>query len=179
MLAFGPQMKSADYLATNPMGEVPVSEHGEAIFTEVAACRAYLASTFPERRLSPAPGTVESTAYHRWMFFAAGPCETAPTNVSLGLHVPDSPQARGRSGYGLLHSVIDTLRGIPGDGRDYITGNSFSGADDYLGSPIQWGVKFGFTTLASEIEEYLHRLTSRPAAIRARALDEALLSSQD
>ena len=65
VLAYGPPMKSPDYLAINPMGKVPAVQHGEAIVTEAAACCAYLAAAFPEAGLAPEPGTPESAAYLR------------------------------------------------------------------------------------------------------------------
>ncbi len=136
VLGYGPQMKSPDYLAINPMGKVPAVQHGPTVVTEAAACCAYLAAALPEAGLAPAPGTPESAAYLRWMFFAAGPGETAITNASFGLDLPDNPQARGRSGYGSLELVADALAAMLSDGRDYVTGEAFSAADVYVGSQI-------------------------------------------
>ena len=36
VLDYGPQMKSPDYLAINPMGKVPTVQHGHAVVTEAA-----------------------------------------------------------------------------------------------------------------------------------------------
>jgi glutathione S-transferase len=47
LIAYGPTMKSADYLAINPMGKVPALRHGETVITECAAICAYLADAFP------------------------------------------------------------------------------------------------------------------------------------
>ena len=44
---YGPAMKSAEYLAINPMGKVPAIRHGDTIVTECAAICAYLADAFP------------------------------------------------------------------------------------------------------------------------------------
>lgn len=52
---FGPEMKTPDYLAINPMGKVPAIKHGNTIVTEVAAICAYLADQFPDKELSPPP----------------------------------------------------------------------------------------------------------------------------
>ena len=48
-----------------------------AYVTEGAAICAYLAAAFPEAGLQPTPGTAASADYYRWLFFAAGPVETA------------------------------------------------------------------------------------------------------
>lgn len=175
VLQYGPQMKSPEYLAINPMGKVPALQHGAAVVTEAAACCAYLAAAFPEAKLSPAPGTAESAAYHRWMFFAAGPGETAIVNASFGFELPDNPQARGRAGYGSLDMVADALAAMLADGRPYVTGADFSAADVYVGSQIMWGRQFGSLPDRPGFAEYTARLTARPAAIRARQMDDALM----
>lgn len=177
VLNYGPQMKSPDYLAINPMGKVPTVRHGHAVVTEAAACCAYLAAAFPEAGLTPAPGTPESAAYLRWMFFAAGPGEAAITNAYFGFDPPNTSQARGRSGYGSLELVADALAAMLSDGRDYVTGEAFSAADVYVGSQILWGRRLGTLPDRPGFAEYTGRLTTRPAAVRARELDEALMSA--
>lgn len=174
VLDYGPQMKSPEYLAINPMGKVPALHHGRAVVTEAAACCAYLASAFPEAGLAPAQGSSESAAYLRWMFFAAGPGDAAITDASLGLCLPDTPQARGRSGYGSLALVADAFAAMLSDGRDYVTG-AFSAADVYVGSQMIWGRRLGVLPDRPGFAAYLGRLTSRPAAMRARQLDDALM----
>ena len=177
VLEYGPRMKSPDYLAINPMGKVPAVQHGHTVVTEAAACCAYLAAAFPEAGLAPAPGTPESAAYLRWMFFAAGPGEAAITNASFGFHLPDDPQVRGRSGYGSLELVADGLAAMLSDGRDYVTGEAFSAADVYVGSQILWGRRLGTLPDRPRFAEYTRRLTARPAAMRAREIDDALMSA--
>lgn len=177
VLDYGPQMKSPDYLAINPMGKVPAVQHGQAVVSEAAACCTYLAAAFPDSGLAPAPGTPESAAYLRWMFFAAGPCEAAITNTSFGFELPDDPQARGRCGYGSLELVADALAAMLSDGRAYVTGEAFSAADVYLGSEILWGRRFGILPDRPGFAEYTARLTARPAAVRAREMDDALMSA--
>ena len=54
ILGFGPEMKTPDYLALNPMGKVPTLVHGTVVVTEAAAICTYLAETFPEAGLLPA-----------------------------------------------------------------------------------------------------------------------------
>lgn len=175
VLDYGPPMRSPDYLAINPMGKVPAVQHGHAIVTEAAACCAYLATAFPAAGLAPAPGTPESAAYLRWMFFAAGPGEAAITNASFGFELPDNPQARGRSGYGSLELVADAFASMLSDGRTYVTGETFSAADVYVGSQILWGKLLGALPDRPAFAEYAARLKARPAAVRAREIDDALM----
>ena len=106
-LEFGPEMKSADYRAVNPMGKVPTLRHGEAVVTEAAAICAYLADAFPEAGLAPAPTSPERAPYLRWLFFAAGPLEQAVTAKALGWTVP--PGREGMAGFGSYADTLDAL----------------------------------------------------------------------
>ncbi len=78
ILSYEDGMKSADYLAINPMGKVPAIVHRGQVVTECAAICAYLADAFPQAGLAPA--TEDRADYYRWLFFAAGPVEAAVTN---------------------------------------------------------------------------------------------------
>ncbi len=177
VLDYGTSMKSADYLAINPMGKVPAIRHGDTVVTEGAAICAYLADAFPQAGLAPAVGSHERGSYYRWLFFGAGPVEHAVTNASFKW-TAEGPEAMRRVGYGSLESVCDTLEALLADGRDYILGESFSAADVYLGSQIAWGRQFGTLPDRPSFAPYADRITSRPAAIRARELDDALMPQE-
>jgi glutathione S-transferase len=172
VLDYGTTMKSPDYLAVNPMGKVPAIRHGDAVVTEAAAICAYLADAFPDAGLAPPPGSPARAAYYRWMFFAAGPVEAAVSNKSMGFEVPADRQ--GMVGYGSLDAVTDALEQAVGQG-DYIAGDRFSAADVYAGSQIGWGLMFGTIEKRPAFERYWQRIGSRPAAIRAREIDDALM----
>ncbi len=175
VLAYGAEMRTPEYLALNPMAKVPTVTHGDVVVTECAAICTYLADAFPEAGLAPAPGSPERGAYFRWMFFAAGPVEAAVTNASLGITV-DTPEVRGRVGYGDMTSVLDTLEGLLSDGREWLLGAQFSALDVYLGSQIGWGVQFGSMESRPGFQDYVGRLHARPAARRAAELDDALVA---
>lgn len=175
VLAYGAEMRTPEYLALNPMAKVPTVTHGDVVVTECAAICTYLADAFPGAGLAPAPGSPERGAYFRWMFFAAGPVEAAVTNASLGITV-DTPEVRGRVGYGDMTSVLDTLEGLLSDGREWLLGLQFSALDVYLGSQIGWGVQFGSMESRPGFQDYVGRLHARPAARRAAELDDALVA---
>ncbi len=175
VLAYGAEMRTPEYLALNPMAKVPTVTHGDVVVTECAAICTYLADAFPGAGLAPAPGSPERGAYFRWMFFAAGPVEAAVTNASLGITV-DTPEVRGRVGYGDMTSVLDTLEGLLSDGREWLLGARFSALDVYLGSQIGWGVQFGSMESRPGFQDYVGRLHARPAARRAAELDDALVA---
>ena len=169
---YGPAMKSTEYLAINPMGKVPAIRHGDTIVTECAAICAYLADAFPEAGLAPPPASHERGPYYRWLFFAAGPIEAAATNKALGVDVP--PERTGMVGYGSIEAVVAALDTLLSH-IDYVAGDRFSAADLYLGSHLDWGMQFGTIERRPAFEAYVARLRDRPAAVKAREIDDALM----
>ena len=58
---------------------------------------------------------------------------------------------------------------------DYIAGDRFSAADVYVGSQIGWGLQFGTIPARPALADYWARIAARPAAVRAKAIDDALV----
>ena len=170
ILEYGTTMKAPEYLAVNPMGKVPTLRHGNATVTECAAICAYLADAFPKAGL--APTVADRADYYRWLFFAAGPLESALSNKALGVEVP--PDRERMVGYGKLSTVIDTLEAAV-TGRSYLCGNIFTAADVYLGSQIGWGLQFGTIDKRPAFEEYWAQISDRDAYRRASELDDAAM----
>jgi glutathione S-transferase len=174
VLEYATTMKAPEYLAINPMGKVPAITHGDVVVTECAAICAYLAEAFPQANLAPKTQS-ERARYYRWMFFAAGPLEAASTNSAMGFVVP--PERKAMAGYGSLADVVDALEGAVAD-REFIAADRFTAADVYVGAQIGWGLQFGWLEKRPAFEAYSARLQSRPAAIRARELDDALMAKK-
>jgi glutathione S-transferase len=172
VLAYGPTMKTPDYLAINPMGKVPAVKHGETVVTEAAAICAYLADAFPQAKLAPPPTDRLRAPYYRWMFFAAGPLEAAVTNKAFGFAVP--PEREASVGYGTYDRVLGALEKALSSGR-YLLGDTFSAADVYVGSHIRFGLMFGTIEKRPAFAAYLERATARPTYKRANELDDALM----
>lgn len=172
ILQFGPEMKAAGYTAVNPMGKVPAIQHGDLIVTEVAAIVAYLADAFPAAGLAPATDDPARGSYYRWLFFAAGPMEYAISNRSFGFKI-DSPQDRGRIGYGRYEDVVETLDKAL-TGTEFLAGGKFSAADLYLANFLSFAMMVGGIDKRPSFEAYAGRHKARPAAIRAVEIDDAL-----
>jgi glutathione S-transferase len=170
VLDYASTMKAPAYLAINPMGKVPALRHGEAVVTETAAICAYLADAFPRAKLAPPAGDRLRAPYYRWLFFAAGPVEAAVSNKALGFAVP--PERERMMGYGNFVLVMDTLEAAVSR-DDYLVGGSFTAADVYVGSAIGFGLMFGSIEKRPAFERYWQRISARPAAARAKALDDA------
>ncbi|KKW91025.1 glutathione S-transferase family protein [Sphingobium chungbukense] len=171
LLDYDGGMKSADYLAINPMGKVPAIVHAGKVVTECAAICAYLADAFPTANL--APPTDKRADYYRWLFFAAGPVEAAVTNKALGFTVPEGRERM--AGYGTFDHAINALESAV-SGPAWICGDQFTAADVYVGSQVDWGLSFGTMPSRPAFEAYAVRLRERPAYKRQKELDGALIA---
>jgi glutathione S-transferase len=173
VLDYASTMKAPDYLAINPMGKVPAITHDDTVVTECAAICAYLADAFPQAGLAPAVNDKLRGPYYRWLFFAAGPLEAAANSKAMGWELP--PDKEAMAGYGSLVRVMDALEGAVSKGP-YILGDRFSAADVYVGAHIGWGMQFGTLEKRPAFETYFGRLVQRPAAKRAREIDDGLMA---
>jgi glutathione S-transferase len=175
VLDYGTTMKAPAYLAINPMGKVPALRHGDVVVTEAAAICAYLADAFPQAGLAPPHGSRLRAPYYRWMFFAAGPIEAAVSNKAVGFVVPAERERM--MGYGNIVQVMDALEAAVSRGG-YLAGHGFTAADLYVGFSIGFGLMFGTFEKRPAFEEYWQRVSSRPAFLRAKELDDAMIPPQ-
>ena len=169
------ETKAPEYLAVNPMGKVPAIVHDGVVVTECAAICAYLADAFPQAGLAPPPASKLRGPYYRWLFFGAGPIEQMTSMEALKVDVP--AEQRGMVGFGCADDVLNTLEAAL-KGREYLAGDSFTAADLYIGAHLGWGMGFGTIEKRPVFESYVARLESRPAAVRANQIDDALIQAQ-
>ncbi len=173
LLDYATTMKAPAYLAINPMGKVPSIVHGGSVVTECAAICAYLADAFPAAGLAPAVGDKLRGPYYRWLFYTAGPLEAASSNKAMGFTVP--AERAMAMGYGAgLAGVLDVIEAAL-EGRKHIVGDKFSAADLYLASHLGFGMAFNMIEKRPVFESYVATHQARPAAVRAKALDDALV----
>jgi len=172
VVSYGEAMKSADYLAMNPMGKVPAIRHGETVVTETPAIIAYLADAFPEAGLAPPPS--ERGAYYRWLFFGAGCVD--PAIMARGLKLEPPNDAAGRVGYGTVDLVIDTLEKAV-SASPFVAGEAFTAADVYIGSQIAFGIMVRATDERPAFRAYLARVQAREGYRRAVEKDDAAMAA--
>lgn len=168
LLDYAGAMKTADYLAVNPMGKVPAIRHGDRVVTEGAAICAYLADAFPDAGLAPPPA--DRADYYRWLFFAAGPLEAAVMDKAMGITPTEKQQQM--AGYGRLDLAASVLDGVVAS-REWIAGDRFSAADVFVGSAVGWYTQFGLLEKTPAFGAYLDRLHARSAFRRAAELNDA------
>lgn len=172
LLDYASTMKGAEYLAVNPMGKVPAIVHKGKVVTECAAICLYLADAYPEAGLRPSAENLAD--YYRWTLFCAGPVEAAFSNKAMGWEPPAERQMM--FGYGNYDLAIDTLEQAVA-GKAFVAGNSFSAADVYVGSMIDFMLNFKLLEPRPAFLAYIEPLRERPAYKRAKEIDNTLIAA--
>ena len=166
--------KPAALLEANPMGKLPTIIHhasnGDHVVSEAAAVCHYLAEASASGLL---PHASEKASYYRWLFFAAGPLESAVTNKAMGWEPKDARQEM-TVGFGSFDRVVDTIDQWIGE-HEYICGPRFTMADVYVGSQIDWGLQFGTLPERASFKDYQATIQARDAYQAAKAIDMDLI----
>ncbi len=154
--------KGPEHLARHPLGRVPVLEESEGPLFESAAICLHLADMHPEAELIPPLGTHERALVYQWSCFA--PAELEPPLIEAAIQAQRDPErsakarARFEAGAGAVAAALE--------GKDYLVGERFTVADVLIGTTIGFTKRTG-DELPADLEQYLERLTARPAYQRA------------
>lgn len=161
----------SDFFAVNPKGYVPVLEldDGDRL-TEGVVIQQFIADKNPGAKLAPAHGTRERLKLEEWLVYLS-------TEVHKGFSpifnpaTPDDAKAQAKEKVGQRLDFIETALS---DGRQYLTGDSFTVADAYLFTLSNWtnfvGMDLGKWP---KLKAYTGRVASRPAvqaALKAEGL---------
>ncbi|WP_426703053.1 glutathione S-transferase family protein [Rhodanobacter sp. Col0626] len=132
-------IKSANYLAINPGGMVPLLEHGDLKLTENAAILGYLADLYPEAGLLGDGSPRARAEVSRWLAFLNSDVHYAFKPIfsprrfiddqSLADVVSDTARLHARKLFERLDARLE--------GRDWLTG-ARSVADPYLFVVLRW-----------------------------------------
>jgi len=161
----------ADYLAVNVKGQVPVLElDGGARLTEGPAIVQYLADQKPATGLAPTAGSLERYRLMEWLNYI-----TSELHKSVGaLFSPTIPedyktQVKTEQLPKKFAYVNQQLAG-----KQYLTGDSFSVADAYLFTVLNWTnfLKIDISEHGN-LKAYMARVAARPKvqeALKAEGL---------
>lgn len=168
ILDFNAGMKSPEYLAINPMGKVPALKHGDVVITENAAICLHLADLVPAKHFAPEAGSALRGSYYRWMLFLAGPMEAYMTAKQVGQLAP-----AGSAGYGNDGDVLDVLEAAVARGP-HLVGDRFTTVDLYAAAFLGFYMRIKALAPRPAFVRFAEIHQSRPAAIRAGEIDNAL-----
>ena len=123
----------------------------------------YLADLFPKAGLAPAIGDPLRGPDLRWMAVYGSSFEPALIDKSQNKAPPPSMVP-----YGDYDTMLATLVAQLEKGP-YLIGERFTAADILWGTALSWTTRFKLVPEPPVIMAYIERVTSRPAAERARA----------
>lgn len=147
----GGEHKGAEYRKIHPHGQLPALQDGTLTMFESAAICAYLADKFPDKRMAPAPGTVDRGMYYQWMFYAVAALEASRLESE-----------RIKECFLVLDRVID--------GHEFIVGNMITAADVMIGSGLIWlDARHHLLNDFPALDAYANRMLARPSFQRAFA----------
>jgi glutathione S-transferase len=148
----------SDYYKINPKGYVPALELPDgAVLTEVAAIVQYLADQAPQSGLAPAAGTLERYRLQEWLTFisselhkAMGPLFYPNTTAEAKTAIKEKLAVR----FAFIEKALA--------GRDYLTGQTFTAADAYAFTILNWTGMLGVDVQPyPQIRAYMDRVGSR------------------
>lgn len=152
----------------HPEGKVPYLEHDGVGIWETSAIALYLTGLYPQSGLGVAQGDPRRGRFLSWMFWYAGVMEPVVIAHLCGLEHP---------------ALYASLRGMPevearleaalAEGP-WLMGDRFTTCDLMVHSPYVWAPHL--TPDSPAIRDWVERCRMRPAAVRARARDEAAMA---
>jgi glutathione S-transferase len=165
-------LKTAEYLEKNPIGQVPVIEDGDVTLFESYGIVAYLADKYLEKGLAPKFEDSKARGrYYQWLFFAV---DTADDFFTRFFNLEKSFTEHYKKNW--EEYIRDKTQKVLGavekqlDGKEYILGG-FSAADTALGYSL-WSVSDeSFFGDFPRTKAYFERLKKRPAAVRSEIFD--------
>jgi len=137
------QRRTAEFLALNPAGAVPVLQDGDWVLTQNAAILNYLADTFPQAKLG-GDGTPRSRAeVNRWLSFLNADVHPAfhPFFGSTAYLGEDAATKTKEASAKKLRGYFERLDAQLA-GRDWLAGQR-SIADPYLFVVLRWAKSLG------------------------------------
>jgi len=151
------------YRELNPFKKVPTLKiFGEVVYESGAICL-YMTDSHQKHKIGPLPGENTRAEYVRWLFLYAGVLEPAATARFQGWD-QDKP-----TGFGAFEEV-EALISAQLEATPYLLGDEFSAADILYGTALQY-FKGTLFPARKHYDDYLARITARPAYLRAQAKD--------
>lgn len=160
-----------DFLAINPKGYVPLLQLDDGQFlSEGPAIVQFIADKVPDKRLAPAPGTMERYRLVEWMNYIS-------TELHKGFSPLFNPKAPDEWKGMVKEQLAARFQYVSeqlGD-KPYLMGDTFTVADGYLFTMMGWGGHVGFDTSRwPNLTLFRERMAARPAVHQA-LVEEGLI----
>jgi glutathione S-transferase len=149
----------------HPHGKVPAISDDGAIVFESPAIALYLTDKFTKNRLGPLVGERDRGAYLSWLCYYTGVLEPAFMSKFMNVEIP-----RGTAGWVVVEEAMTAVGKLLSAGP-YILGEHFSAADVLYGTTFAMFAQSPMMPKSAAIDDYVRRIVTRPAFIRAQSLD--------
>ena len=161
--------RDADFWAINPKGYVPaLALDGGEVLTEGAAILQFIADQHPKAGLAPAAGTLARARLQEQLNFVASELHKAFSPL-FNPAITDAEKATAKARVG---QKLDLVESLLSDGRSYLVGDSFSVADAYLFTVVNWTGHTGI-----DLERWPH-VAAFQQRIAARETVQAALKAE-
>jgi glutathione S-transferase len=150
----------ADYFTINPRGYVPAIalDDGE-VHTEVAALVQYLAEQAPQSNLLPPAGSKERFRMNQWLTFVSSELHKTFSPWLWHAETAESTKQAARDKLAVRFAELDRHLAD----RAYLTGNTFTVADAYAFTIVNWStfLKFDLKPYPN-LSAFMARVAARP-----------------
>ncbi len=156
----------SDYLAVNPMGQVPALKLDDGdVLTEGPAVLQYIADLKPGARLAPPAGTRARNKLQQWLNYIG--TEVHKAVFAMVFNPASPPEAKAFARDVLLPARYERLS-THLKGREFLLDEGFSVADAYLVTTLNWAGPAGVDLSKWPVlAAYAQRLSARPSVARA------------
>ena len=176
-----PSMQApASLRAVHPLGKSPVISDGDKTLAESGAILEYLAETYGNGRLVPAPGTPERLRYTYFMHYAEGSLmpllflklvfNRLPERVPWAMRAVARMISAGADKTLLGPQISNHFAFLESElsGRDWFAGANFSAADIQMSFPIEAAAaRAALGERLTRLKAFVERIQARPAYKRA------------
>ena len=164
---------SAEYLALNPNGLIPVLEDGALVLYETAAICLHLADRHPQAGLAPPLGTPERAHFYKWLVWLTNTLQARLIHYFYSERLVDpndfaaaaQVKAHAETAVGTMLDQLDAE--LARHGQAWLLGDAYSAVDAYALMLGRW--TRGFARPARSLPNlgpYLQRVLARPALQR-------------
>ncbi|MBB4184932.1 glutathione S-transferase [Sinorhizobium terangae] len=170
------EQTTPEYLAINPKGRVPALVTDRGILTETPAILAYVAQSFPEKRLAPLDDPFEFARLQSFLSYLCSTVHVAHAHARRGPRWADDPAAHEAMKAKVPQNMGDCFALIESKmfAGPFVMGENYTIADPYLFTIANWlegdGVDPG---RFPKVLDHRNRMVARPAVAKVLAAVQA------
>jgi glutathione S-transferase len=176
------EQSSAEYLALNPRGQVPVLVDGVAVITQIVAICSYINDRFPNQQFFSSDPLAKAKAFETlsWMNNTVHPTFThvfMPGHYSDDALIQSGMKTFNAKKYGNLLEELNRLVAALPTGVSWLSGAHFGPLDAYALTLCRWGGMAGYdpSTFAA-LWHHVQKVAQYPAVAKVIERERLVLN---